>query len=78
MSKYIWYFYWYLIDSRYFEREEKCEDKKIVVFGLGAIFKTFLNVYDSSKAEIIALSDNKIKESVYKKYDPAKKLNWKE
>lgn len=32
--------------------------KKVVVFGLGKIYQTFLNLYDSSKAEIIALSDN--------------------
>lgn len=32
--------------------------KKVVVFGLGKIYKMFLEVYDDSKIEIIALSDN--------------------
>lgn len=31
---------------------------KIICFGLGKIYKTFLNVYNSKKAEIVALSDN--------------------
>ena len=34
------------------------DKKKIVVFGLGKIYRSFLNLYDSSKTEIIALSDN--------------------
>lgn len=41
------------------------DTKKIIVFGLGRIFKTFLNIYDNSKAEIVALSDNKIRERVW-------------
>lgn len=32
--------------------------KKIICFGLGRIYQTFLALYDSSKAEIVALSDN--------------------
>lgn len=32
--------------------------KKIVCFGLGGMYKTFLQTYDTSKAEIVALSDN--------------------
>ena len=32
--------------------------KRIVCFGLGEIYETFLELYDDSKAEIIALSDN--------------------
>lgn len=32
--------------------------KKIICFGLGRIYQAFLNLYDSSKAEIVALSDN--------------------
>ena len=32
--------------------------KKIVVFGLGKIYKVFLGLYDSTKAEIVALCDN--------------------
>lgn len=32
--------------------------KKVVVFGLGRVYRTFLDVYDRSKMEIIALSDN--------------------
>lgn len=32
--------------------------KKIVCFGLGRVYKTFLQTYDISKAEIVALSDN--------------------
>lgn len=34
------------------------ERKKIIVFGLGTIYRVFLNLYDSSKVEIVALSDN--------------------
>lgn len=43
--------------------------KKIVVFGLGRMFKTFLKLYDNSKAEIISLSDNNIR--VCKDFEPA-------
>lgn len=32
--------------------------KRIICFGLGKIYQLFLNLYDSSKAEIVALSDN--------------------
>ena len=32
--------------------------KKVVVFGLGKIYKAFVELYDSSKMDIIALSDN--------------------
>lgn len=32
--------------------------KKVIVFGLGKIYKAFLELYDSSKMDIIALSDN--------------------
>ncbi|MDE7286509.1 MAG: hypothetical protein K2N55_06680, partial [Lachnospiraceae bacterium] len=32
--------------------------KKVVIFGLGRVYRTFLDVYDRSKMEIIALSDN--------------------
>lgn len=32
--------------------------KKIVVFGLGKIYRVFLRLYDSTKAEIVALCDN--------------------
>lgn len=31
---------------------------KIICFGLGKIYRTFLSLYDEAKAEIIALSDN--------------------
>lgn len=31
--------------------------KRIICFGLGRIYQTFLSLYDSSKAEVIALSD---------------------
>ena len=32
--------------------------KRVIVFGLGKIYETFLKLFDASKAEIIALSDN--------------------
>ena len=32
--------------------------KKVIVFGLGQIYKSFINVVDESKVDIIALSDN--------------------
>lgn len=32
--------------------------KKIIVFGLGRIFETFIKIYDASKLDIVALSDN--------------------
>lgn len=32
--------------------------KRIICFGLGKIYKAFCNLYDYSKAEIVALSDN--------------------
>lgn len=34
------------------------EKTKVVLFGLGKIYRTFLNLYDSSKVDIVALSDN--------------------
>ena len=34
------------------------DKKKVVVFGLGRVYRTFLDVYDRSKMDIIALSDN--------------------
>ena len=42
------------------------DKKKIVVFGLGKVYKVFLRVYDREKAEIVALCDNneKILESI--------------
>lgn len=32
--------------------------KKVICFGLGKIYRVFLDLYDDSKAEIVALSDN--------------------
>lgn len=32
--------------------------KRIICFGLGRVYQTFLELYDGSKAEIVALSDN--------------------
>lgn len=34
------------------------QKKKVVLFGLGKIYRTFLDLYDSSKVDIVALSDN--------------------
>ena len=31
---------------------------KVILFGTGEYFKTFMKVYDSTKVEIIAISDN--------------------
>lgn len=36
---------------------------KVICFGIGKIYKAFLEVYDDSKIDIIALSDNKYKEA---------------
>lgn len=33
--------------------------KKIIVFGLGKMFRTFIRNYDPGKVQILALSDNK-------------------
>jgi hypothetical protein len=53
--------------------------KKVVVFGLGKVFETFIKLFDYSKAEIIALSDNNrevlIKKGGTKAIDPEKIVN---
>lgn len=44
--------------------------KKIVIFGLGKMFQSFMKLYDNQKAEILAVCDNNIDKYLYlgKKY----------
>lgn len=37
------------------------DKKKIIIFGLGKVYKTFVDVVDYLKVEIVALSDNNVK-----------------
>ncbi len=39
--------------------------KKIIVFGLGRMFQSFMKIYDSRKVEILALCDNNTDSSKY-------------
>lgn len=49
--------------------------KRIVCFGVGRIYQTFLDLYDSSKAEIVALSDNDVRKWTLPDFIEPSKIN---